>query len=167
MFGEQRSRLGPIGPRNESQARALGQAPPRLQGSVMDAVVAEGPPTGSRISELVRKAMGSKNPEEVIEQSKAAALRKNHDRKQESEGEKDRKKVCSIQRKLEKLRVGVVRDVGVIIAAARKTVGLLDVDRLEPVLVEMMRHAREIEDLAGRGLAVIGDEGAVEMARAA
>lgn len=147
---------GMKGPANERQARALRKLPEDLQGQAMEALEAAGEPaTAARIEELAKKANNGTDPAEVIRQSKEAAKAQARQRSQDNEQTREEKLLAGLRRKLDTLRVqpvGIVRQAR---SAANKLVGIVDSDRLEPVLERLGAAADELTNAAAECLDVL------------
>ncbi len=152
-FAKMRAKLGPQGPKNEYESRALAQFPEHLRASAMKALAAGGEITASRIAELLAEVTASKDPAKVIarwrvEASRRRAADEANQRRQDSEATREEKAVAAFKKKLSKIRVQTVTEVRRAHVSSRKLIGILDMDQIDPLLAGMVEKADEIAHLA-------------------
>ncbi len=148
-FARIREKLGPIGPRNESQSRDLAQFPEHLRASAMEALAAGGEITAPRIAELLAEVTASKDPAKVIarwrvEASKQRAASKARQRRQDSEASRKEKAIARVKKDLEAVRVIAVLKVKRVHTKLRGYVGIVDMESIDQILVSAAEQAEAL-----------------------
>ena len=155
----------------ERHGRYLGQLPPELQREVMlilgdDATSDEVKAFVEKVKDLVLAGadVRAELAKERVSRSEAKAKKDAETRRQT----KEERAIGGLRKKLNQVHVRPVADVNAALTSSKRVVGLVDLDRLEPILEEMRRPANELADLAGQALKILAESsGEIQSAKAA